>query len=88
VQAIDGEPLIVHNCENVTQAAAHDVLREALRVLDGVVAHVHDEIVLEVPKAEAEKAKAMLERVMTTAPDWAAGLPLAVEAKIMRRYGK
>jgi DNA polymerase len=75
-------------CENVTQAAAHDVLRGALRVLDGVVAHVHDEIVLEVPEAEAEEAKAMLERVMTTAPDWAAGLPLAVEAKIMRRYGK
>jgi DNA polymerase len=75
-------------CENVTQAAAHDVLREALRRLDGVVAHVHDEIVLEVPEGEAEEAKAMLEQVMTTAPDWAAGLPLAVEAKIMRRYGK
>lgn len=75
-------------CENVTQAAAHDVLREALRRLEGVVAHVHDEIVLEVPEGEAEEAKAMLEQVMTTAPDWAAGLPLAVEAKIMRRYGK
>jgi len=30
----------------------------------------------------------MLERVMTTPPAWAEGLPLAVEAKIMARYGK
>jgi DNA polymerase len=73
-------------CENVTQASAHDILRAALRQCDGVVAHVHDEIVIET--AEPEKAKAELERIMVTPPDWAVGLPLAVEAKIMARYGK
>ena len=73
-------------CENVTQAAAHDVLREALRRLEGVVAHVHDEIVIETDRPE--EVKTMLERVMTTPPAWAEGLPLAVEAKIMTRYGK
>jgi DNA polymerase len=73
-------------CENVTQASAHDILRAALRQCDGVTAHVHDEIVIET--AEPEKAKAELERIMVTPPDWAVGLPLAVEAKIMARYGK
>jgi DNA polymerase len=72
--------------ENLTQAAAHDILRHALRQLNDVVLHVHDEIVIETDRPE--EAKTMLEQVMTTPPDWAQGLPLAVEAKIMTRYGK
>ena len=32
--------------------------------------------------------KADMERVMTTPPVWADGLPLAVEASAMERYGK
>ena len=73
-------------CENVTQATAHDLLREALRRLDDVVLHVHDEIVIETDDPDA--AKARLEKVMTTPPAWAQGLPLDVEASIMERYGK
>jgi DNA polymerase len=73
-------------CENVTQATAHDLLREALRRLDDVVLHVHDEIVIETD--EPEVAKARLEEVMTTPPSWAEGLPLDVEASIMGVYGK
>ena len=72
--------------ENLTQAAAHDILRGALRQLDDVVLHVHDEIVIETDRPE--EVKTMLEQVMTTPPDWAEGLPLAVEAKVMARYGK
>jgi DNA polymerase len=72
--------------ENLTQAAAHDILRGALRQLDDVVLHVHDEIVIETDRPE--EVKTMLEQVMTTPPAWAQGLPLAVEAKIMARYGK
>jgi hypothetical protein len=37
---------------------------------------------------EAEVAKAEIERIMCEPPAWAEGLPLAVEAKIMTRYGK
>jgi DNA polymerase bacteriophage-type len=33
-------------CENITQATANDLLRHALRQLDDVVLHVHDEVVL------------------------------------------
>lgn len=86
MQGIDGEPLIVHNCENVTQASAHDILRAALRQVPDVVLHVHDEIVVET--AEPDRAKVELERIMTTPPAWATGLPLAVEAKVMKVYGK
>jgi DNA polymerase len=78
-------------CENVTQASAHDILRVNLRQLDAyglmrTVLHVHDEIVVET--ADPDHAKVELERMMTTPPAWATGLPLAVEAKVMERYGK
>jgi DNA polymerase len=69
-------------CENVTQAAANDILRHALRQLDGVVLHVHDEIVIETDKPID------LERIMSTPPAWAEGLPLAAEVQTMTRYGK
>ena len=73
-------------CENITQATANDILRHALRQLDGVVLHVHDEIVVETDNPEAVKQE--MERIMCSPPAWAEGIPLAVEAKIMTRYGK
>ena len=69
-------------CENVTQAAANDILRHALRQLDDVVLHVHDEIVIETDQPID------LERIMSTPPAWAEGLPLAAEVQTMTRYGK
>ena len=72
-------------CENVTQAVANDLLRHALRQLDDVVLHVHDEIVLETANPNAAEE---LKRVMCTAPEWADGLPLNAEVETMKRYGK
>jgi DNA polymerase len=76
--------------ENVVQAVANDLLRDALRRLDAagqrVILHVHDEIVLEADDVEA--AAAQLEAVMVAPPAWAAGLPLAAEVNIRERYGK
>jgi DNA polymerase len=72
-------------CENVTQAVANDLLRHALRQLDDVVLHVHDEIVLETANPNAAEE---LKRVMCTAPAWADGLPLNAEVETMTRYGK
>jgi len=69
-------------CENITQAAANDILRHALRQLDDVVLHVHDEIVIETDQPID------LERIMSTPPAWAEGLPLAAEVQTMTRYGK
>jgi DNA polymerase len=75
-------------CENVTQAAANDILRGSLRQLGGVVLHVHDEIVVECPSGEADATVACMNQVMNTAPAWAAGLPLGSASKVMERYGK
>ena len=73
-------------CENITQATANDLLRYALRQLDDVVLHVHDEIVLETDKPQEMAER--LERVMCTPPNWAKGLPLGAEVAIMSVYGK
>ena len=72
--------------ENVTQATANDVLRHALRRLEGVVLHIHDEIVVETTDPDATTAA--MRQAMCEAPAWAEGLPLAIDVKTMRRYGK
>jgi DNA polymerase len=77
-------------CENVTQAAAHDILRYALRELEregeDVVLHVHDEIVCETD--DPARTTELMKRVMTNPPAWAAGLPLGIGIKTMTVYGK
>jgi DNA polymerase len=77
-------------CENVTQAAAHDILRHALRELEregeDVVLHVHDEIVCET--SDPARTTELMKRVMTNPPAWAAGLPLGIGIKTMTVYGK
>ena len=74
--------------ENITQATANDLLRVALRRIPDVVLHCHDEVVVECPEAEGERVAAEVERVMCEPPEWAAGLPLGAEVKIMKVYGK
>jgi DNA polymerase I-like protein with 3'-5' exonuclease and polymerase domains len=74
--------------ENATQATANDILRGALRQLEDVILHIHDEIVVECPERMAEATVVRMRSVMCTPDEWAAGLPLAVEIKIMTRYGK
>lgn len=77
-------------CENITQAAANDLLRHSLREFERagleIVLHVHDEAVIETDKPE-EVVKE-IERIMCTPPEWATGLPLDVEVQVMTRYGK
>jgi DNA polymerase len=74
--------------ENITQAAANDILRHCLREIPNAVLHVHDEIVVECSKHDAEQRVELMRKVMCTPPAWADGLPLAVEIKTMERYGK
>lgn len=78
---------------NFTQATAAALLRNALRVLNErgspvVVAHTHDEIVIEVDKADMEAGRDALVEVMTAVPDWAPGLPIAADATVHEWYSK
>jgi DNA polymerase len=75
-------------CENITQAVANDILRHSLRHLEphGVVMHVHDEVVVETDRPD--DVLALMQEVMATAPAWAQGLQLAIEAQVLQRYGK
>ena len=74
--------------ENICQAAANDLLRNALRQIDNVVLTAHDEIVIECKEKEAEKVLHRTNQIMCTPPPWCSDLPLATESKIMSRYGK
>ena len=78
--------------ENVTQATAACLLKNLLRTLDKddrpVVAHAHDEVILEVELAEVDETIRYLQTAMEKPPVWAEGLPLIAEPQIFDRYGK
>jgi len=74
--------------ENVVQAVARDVLRDAMIRLDEasykIVLSVHDEVVVE--SAEASLPK--IESLMLETPAWAKDLPIDCETFFSERYTK
>lgn len=74
--------------ENIVQAIARDLLVYGMhRVSEAghrIVMHVHDEIVVETTTAAVDE----ICDLMTTAPDWAAGLPLAADGYECEFYRK
>lgn len=77
--------------ENIVQAVCRDALCHCLVQLDtrhDCVLHVHDEGVFEVDERNAETALHDVARVMSTAPEWARGFPLAVEGFTCTHYTK
>lgn len=76
----DGVPLIVHNCENITQAVARDCLAESMLALDSAgytqLATVHDEIIMEANRWNDSCTLKEAEEIMGKVIDWAPGLPL------------
>jgi DNA polymerase len=76
--------------ENITQAAAHDILRHSMRQLDAegisVIAHVHDEILVECLACNADDIGRRMAEIMTAPPKWATGLPLAVDGGVSERF--
>lgn len=77
--------------ENLDQGSSRDLLADALMKCEAenlpVVLHVYDEIVLEVPEDDDESGK-ILAQIMTEAPSWAKGLPVAAKSDSHRRYIK
>ncbi len=74
---------------NIVQGFCRDLLANAMMHSPApVVLHTHDELVGEIPEAQAKDAQLKLAEVMRTPPAWAKGLPLFAEANVMRRYGK
>ena len=64
--------------ENIVQAASRDLLAEAMLRLDkagfAIVAHVHDEVICEVPMGESSVEEVC--SIMSESPKWSEGLPL------------
>lgn len=78
--------------ENIVQATARDCLRDAMLKIDeswpGIVMHVHDEVVVEVPLPNAETALGEMLDVMKTPIPWAPGLILKGDGYITEFYKK
>lgn len=78
--------------ENVVQAIARDCLRDALLAVEEkypeIVMHVHDEIVVEVPVAQAEDALRDICEIMGRPVAWAPGLLLRADGYITPFYRK
>lgn len=73
-----------------TQGTAAALLRYllSLKETELCIAHVHDEVILEVAEAEAEARCEALRRAMCLSPPWAGSLPLKAEPFISDRFRK
>lgn len=79
--------------ENVCQSFCRDIVGEQMLRLKAKYGYEpalmsHDEIVLIVPEAEAELAKARCLEEMRISPWWCPGIPLNAEAGIGQSYGE
>jgi DNA polymerase len=76
--------------ENIVQAASRDLLAEAMLRLDkagvAIVAHVHDEVICEVPMGESSVEEIC--SIMSESPKWSEGLPLDADGYECEFYQK
>lgn len=78
--------------QSSVQATARDMLTESMLALDNegytVVNCIHDEILILAPEQDGDAALERVIEVMTKAPEWAPGFPLAAEGWVGQRYRK
>lgn len=78
--------------ENAAQATCAKLLRDCVAECEAegldVVFHVHDEIIIEVDEADAERVLVLLQKIMERERENLKGLPLVAKPEIMLRYGK
>ena len=72
--------------ENVCQSLAFMMLGwQACRMADAGIplkANIHDAWIAVVPTAQAEQVKQLMEKIMSSTPEWLAGFPVGCEAEI------
>ena len=77
--------------ENICQAVARDVFAAAFSKAEAagypLIAHVHDELITEVPDSE-EYTLDTLNQLLCDNPPWAKGLPLNAKGAVLYRYMK
>jgi DNA polymerase len=78
--------------ENIVQAVARDLLTESMLRLDkagfDIVAHVHDECIVEIHKRDVKHRLPEFKRLMNQVPAWAEGLPIVAKPWTAERYVK
>lgn len=78
--------------ENIVQGIARDCLAEAMLRVDAlgydIVMHVHDEMIVDVPEADADRALEDINQQMSAPIDWAPGLPLKGDGYVCDFYRK
>ena len=78
--------------ENLVQATARDVfMHQCLQIETWgipVIMRVHDEAVCLVPEESAQKRLDQIISIMSTAPEWAPGLPLSADGSLSKTYKK
>jgi DNA polymerase len=76
--------------ENIVSGLCRDILAGALLRLEAAnyrpVLHVHDEVICEVPQGFGSIEE--FRKLMTAAPSWALGLPIAAKAWSGARFSK
>jgi hypothetical protein len=83
-----GSKLAQHLCEAIGRDLLVGMMTAILAAGYAIALHAHDELVIEVPETNAEEHLAVVVRIMSTTPQWAAGLPLAAEGHLSRRFSK
>lgn len=78
--------------ENIVQATARDCLRDSMLAVStkypDIVMHIHDEMVVEVPKDSAEEALKEIQALMGQPVPWAPGLLLRGDGYLTDYYKK
>ena len=79
--------------ENLAQTLANIIIRQRMLAIKDqlgyrTVLQIYDEIVLVVPKGDADRVLAGLDPIMTARVDWLPNLPVAYEAKAGHSYGE
>jgi len=80
------------------QAISRDILADALQTIAEwlaehhpsarIIGHVHDEVVIECFKADAQAILDYVTAVLSTSPSWAPDMALSAEGNISERFMK